>query len=85
MLDGVEVVVPEQIEAIHSAYMQVVEGQGAKGRDILSQIARQLPVDAIVLAGTDLSPIFDESNTDFHYVDCVQAHIAAMLREMGSG
>ena len=29
-VDGVEVVVPEQIEAIHSAYMQVVEGQGRR-------------------------------------------------------
>ena len=82
MLDGIEVLVPEQVEAIHSAYMQIVAG-GTDQRITLSRIARELPVDAIVLAGTDLSLIFDESNTEFPNVDCAKVHIQAILREMG--
>jgi aspartate racemase len=82
MLDGIEVFVPEQVEAIHSAYMQIVAG-GTERRITLSRIARELPVDAIVLAGTDLSLVFDESNTEFPNVDCAKVHIQAILREMG--
>jgi aspartate racemase len=78
MLEGVEVVVPEQVDAIHEAYMQTVDA-GTDGRTILSKIAKELPVDAIVLAGTDLSMIFDETNTDFVHVDGAKAHIQAIL------
>jgi aspartate racemase len=81
MLSGVEVVVPDQVEAIHEAYMRAVEG-GAEGRDILTRIAMELPVDAVVLAGTDLSPIFDESNSDFAHVDSARTHIGAILRAL---
>jgi aspartate racemase len=81
MLEGVEVVVPDQVETIHEAYMRTVDG-GTEGRAVLSGIARELPVDAIVLAGTDLSLIFDETNTDFAHVDCVKAHIQAIVREL---
>jgi len=81
MLEGVEVVVPDQVDAIHDAYMQTVAG-GTEGREILSRIARELPVDAVVLAGTDLSLIFDESNTDFPNVDCSKVHIEAIVRAL---
>jgi aspartate racemase len=80
MLDGVEVIVPEpeQVETIHPAYLQIVAG-GTEERITLSRIARELPVDAIVLAGTDLSQVFDESNTEFPHVDCAKVHIQAIL------
>ena len=81
MLEGVEVVVPDQVEAIHEAYMRAVEG-GTEGRPVLSRIARELPVDAIVLAGTDLSLIFDETNTGFAHVDCTKTHVQAILRRL---
>jgi aspartate racemase len=82
MLEGVDVIVPEpdQVQAIHDAYMRTVAG-GTEGRAILSRIAHELPVDAVVLAGTDLAMIFDESNTDFPHVDCAKIHIAAILRQ----
>jgi aspartate racemase len=79
MLEGVEVVVPEEVEAIHTAYMEIVAG-GTEARNTLTRIAHQLPVDAIVLAGTDLALVFDETNTDFPHVDCVKTHIRAILR-----
>jgi aspartate racemase len=81
MLDGVDVIVPEQVETIHSAYMNIVNG-GTEDRATLTRIARELPVDAIVLAGTDLAQVFDESNTEFPHVDCAKLHIDAILREL---
>jgi aspartate racemase len=81
MLDGVEVIVPDQVDAIHEAYMQTVDGKGDP-RSTLSRIAHELPVDAIVLAGTDLATIFDETNTDFPHVDCAEAHIQSILRAL---
>lgn len=81
MLDGVEVVVPKQLDAIHEAYMQIVRG-GTDGRETLSRIAKELPVDAIVLAGTDLSMVFDETNTDFPHVDSTLVHVQAILRAL---
>jgi aspartate racemase len=81
MLEGVEVVVPDQVEEIHQAYMGTVAG-GTEGRAILTRIARELPVDAIVLAGTDLALIFDETNTEFAHVDCAKTHIQAIARNL---
>ena len=83
MLDGIDVIMPgpEQVDAIHESYMQTVNG-GTEGRVTLTRIARELPVDAIVLAGTDLSLIFDETNTDFVCVDGAKVHIQAILREL---
>ena len=49
----------------------------------MTRIAHELPVDAIVLAGTDLSLIFDEANTDFPHVDCARVHIQAIMRALG--
>lgn len=81
MLEGIDVVVPHQVDAIHNAYMNTVEG-GTEGRDILTKIAHELPVDAIVLAGTDLALIFDETNTDFPHVDCAKVHIRAIVQAL---
>jgi aspartate racemase len=81
MLDGIDVLVPDQVDEIHQAYMKTVEG-GDAGRDTLTKIAHQLPVDAIVLAGTDLSLIFDETNTNFPHVDGAKVHIQAILRDL---
>jgi len=81
MLEGIEVIVPEQVETIHNTYLQIVNG-GTEGTSILSQVAKSLPVDAIVLAGTDLSLVFNEHNTDFPHVDCAKVHIQAIARRL---
>jgi aspartate racemase len=81
MIDGVDVIVPDQVDAVHNAYMHTVEGR-TEGRDVLTRIARELPVDAIVLAGTDLSLIFNETNTDFPHVDGARVHIKAIVRSL---
>jgi aspartate/glutamate racemase len=35
-------------------------------------------VDAIVLAGTDLTLVFNAHNTDFPYLDCAALHLQAI-------
>jgi aspartate/glutamate racemase len=61
--------------------MQTVNG-GTEGRERLTKIAHELAVDAVVLAGTDLSLVFDESNIDFPYVDCTQVHLRAIAKAL---
>ena len=82
MLEGVEVVVPEQAATIHENYMRIVEGSGEEARAALTRIARELPVDAIVLAGTDLNLVFDEGTAGFPCLDAAQAHILAIVKEL---
>lgn len=81
MLEAIDVVVPEYVETIHRIYMHIVSG-ARESRTVLSEIARNLSVDAIVLAGTDLSLVFDETNTDFPHVDCAKVHIQAIARDL---
>lgn len=50
----------------------------------LTAVARRLcdrdGVEAVLLAGTDLSPVFNGGNTDFPNLDCAGVHIQAMMR-----
>ena len=39
-------------------------------------------VDAIILAGTDLTLLFDESTAEFPCVDCARVHIEEILRRI---
>jgi aspartate racemase len=84
LLEGIDVLVPEQTPAIHDCYMRIVHGETTAPRETLSRIAHELPVDAVVLAGTDLALVYDESYTDFPHVDCVRAHVRAILDALGS-
>ncbi len=81
MLKDVEVVVPEQVETIHDIYMQMVAG-GRKGMDVLSRIAHKMPVDAVLVAGTDFSSVFAESKIDFIHMDCAAIHIQSIVRRL---
>jgi aspartate racemase len=83
MLEGVDVIVPAQVDDIHAAYVRTVEG-GTEGRAILSRIAHELPVDAVVLAGTDLALIFDETNIDFPHIDGAKVHIQEIMRRLNA-
>ena len=35
-----------------------------------------------MLAGTDLSLLFDETNITFPYVDCAALHLSAILQDL---
>jgi aspartate racemase len=89
-LTGVDVVRPRpsEIDYIHKIYFQLAS-TGAGGdseREGLTRLAETLirrdAVDAIILAGTDLTLIFDESNISFPHVDCARVHLNEILRAM---
>ena len=49
---------------------------------IAQTLCRRDEVEAIVFAGTDLTYLFNESNTAFPYVDCAALHIRAIATEL---
>ncbi len=88
LLQGVEVVALARAETgfVHQTYMQLVNaGVGfQEQRESLSRLAHLLmereSVEAIILAGTDLALLFNESNTDFPHVDCARLQLDAIMR-----
>lgn len=89
-LSGIEIVRPrpDEIDFIHTTYVELAaarEGSPEK-RDKLTAVANTLvqrdSVDAILLAGTDLTLLFDESTADFPYVDCAAAHLKEILKRL---
>jgi len=89
-LPGVEVVVPsaDEVDLIHAAYVQIVNaGCGTEEhyqrlRAIAHALYERERVEAVVLAGTELSLIFNETNTDFPHIDGTRVHIAAIMRDL---
>jgi len=87
-LDGVEIVKPQpaEVDFIHDTYFSIASnGAGSDGqREGLAALAETLcrrdGVEAVLLAGTDLSAIFNESNTGFPHLDCAALHIRAILQ-----
>jgi aspartate racemase len=79
---------PEEIERIDFIYRTyAVNGYGGEDERIeLTSIANGLckrnSVDAIVLAGTDLSALFEYDEPEFAYVDASQVHIDAIMRRL---
>ena len=91
-LDGAEIVKPspEDLAYIHDAYLQIVKA--GRGSDAIFSGLRQLAhkfcerdgAEAIVLAGTELSLVFDEANTDFPAIDCARVHVEAIMERLFS-
>jgi aspartate racemase len=77
---------PEVVDYIHATYLQLVgEGSGlATQREGLSRLAHKLiecdGVQAVILAGTELALVFDETNTDFPCVHGARLHLDAIMR-----
>jgi aspartate racemase len=89
-LTSVEVVrpQPQEVDYIHNVYSQLASTGigGSAEREGLTTMADTLiqrdSLDAIILAGTDLALIFDESNITFPHLDCARVHLDAILRRM---
>jgi aspartate racemase len=87
-LAGMEVITPhpDEVDFIHTTYLQLVgAGVGlSEQREGLSGLAHKLierdRVEAVILAGTELALLFDESNTDFPHINCAALHLNAILR-----
>ena len=64
-----------EIEFVHQTYLQIVNaGSGSEEqyqglRRVAHTLLEQDNVEAIILAGTELSLIFNEGNLDFPHID----------------
>ena len=89
-LSGVEVVrpAPDEVDLIHKTYVELAAtGEpSTKKHEKLTALAHRLVsrdgVDAILLAGTDLTLLFQESNTGFPHVNCAALHIREIVRQV---
>jgi aspartate racemase len=89
-LNGVKVVrpAPDEVDLIHNTYVELAAtGEpSAEKHEKLTALAHRLvtrdAVDAILLAGTDLTLLFNENNTNFPAIDCAALHIRDILREL---
>jgi aspartate racemase len=89
-LDDIDVVQPspDEIDYIHRTYVEIVNaGRGSTTheaglRKLADTLRRRDDVEAIVLAGTELNLIFNDSNLDFPAIDCARAHIDGIVREL---
>ena len=79
---------PEEVDLIHDTYVELAAaGKSSQEKhEKLTALAKTLVqrdgVDAILLAGTDLTLLFHEGNTDFPHVDCAALHIQAILNSL---
>ncbi len=77
---------PDEIDCVHNTYLELLQkGVGTeeqhKNLTAIAHTVRQRDgVEAIVLAGTDLSLLFNETNTEFPHVDCAALHLRRILK-----
>jgi aspartate racemase len=84
----VEIVRPTsgEMDIIHNTYLELLQnGVGTEEQHgSLTAIAHTLRerdgVETIVLAGTDLSLLFNEGNTTFPHIDCAALHLERIVR-----
>ena len=70
--------VPVELAATGKSSAEKLEKLTSLGHRLVARNA----VDAILLAGTDLTLLFTESNTDFPHLDCAALHLREILREV---
>lgn len=89
-LKGVDVVAPRpaEIDFIHQTYLELVNvGSGTEQQYRgLHQLAHTLierdGIEAIILAGTELSLVFNRANTDFPHIDGARLHLQAIMEQL---
>ena len=87
---GVEFVRPQpgEIDRIHEIYTTIALSgvdkpeQHTELTGIAHTLIERDKADAIVLGGTDLALLFNETTTDFPYLDCGALHIRAIVQAM---
>jgi aspartate racemase len=87
---GVDVVRPPaaEVDRIHTLYLEIVgAGQSspsitAELREIALRLCHRDHVEAIVLAGTELTLAFNETTAGFPAIDGTRLHVAAILRKL---
>ncbi len=75
------------LEAVHQAYiaMAALGTVNETQREIFDKASQRLmkeqDAEAIMLGGTDLALVYNESNAPFPLVDCAGIHVDAIVRE----
>ena len=89
-LHEVDVVAPDpsEIDLLNNIYVRIVEEEHASVEDYASlrtlahTLIHRERLDAILLAGTDLSFVFNPENTDFPHLDGARTHIEAIMHKL---
>jgi len=82
---------PTEVERISSIYSEVVRNEKASAsefealRTLAHTLIKRERLDAILLAGTDLSFVFKPENTDFPHLDGARTHIDAIMQRLTAG
>lgn len=86
---GVDVVMPkpDEVDFIHNTYLDVLYDRSTPAQiDRLREQAHTLigrdGAESVLLAGTDLSMVFDETSAGFPTIDCARIHIDAIVRRL---
>jgi aspartate racemase len=87
---GVEIVKPrpDEIAFVGKAYQRILDTQTGDADDtaglrrIAADLQRRDGVEAILLAGTDLAVIFDETTAGFPCIDVARVHIDAIVERL---
>jgi aspartate racemase len=90
-LGDVEIVMPSaaEIDTIHRNYTDIVAGRATNAqleelRGLAQTFVARDGAQAVLIAGTDLSGVFTDSNAGFPMLDCARVHIDAIVRQMAS-
>lgn len=91
-LSGVETVKPQadEIAFVGRAYQRILDTQRGHDEDtaglrrIAAELQRRDGVEAVLLAGTDLAVIFDETTAGFPCIDCARVHIDAIVERLSA-
>src|SRR5260370_35350377 len=81
---------PEEIAFVGKAYQHILDtqrgddGDTAGLRRIAGELQRRDGVEAILLAGTDLAVIFDETTAGFPAIDVARLHIDAIVERVAA-
>jgi aspartate racemase len=88
-LGDIEVVMPQadEIDRTHRIYTDFVAGRGSDAqteelRQLAQTFVKRDGAQAVLIAGTDLSAVFTESNSGFPMIDCARVHIDAIVRRL---
>jgi len=89
-LSGVDIVKPQpdEIAFVGKAYQRILDTQKGDADDtaglrrIAADLQRRDAVEAILLAGTDLTVIFDEATAGFPCIDVARVHIDAIVERL---
>jgi aspartate racemase len=88
-LGDIEVIVPQahEIDGIHRIYGDFLAGrdtdmQAEELRKLAQTFVARDGAQSVLIAGTDLSSVFTESNAGFPMIDCAAVHIDAIVKRL---